>query len=147
MSIIPETIQHYLPSKRKHTPSGWISFNAVCCEDSRQRGGLIINQGNIVTYHCFNCGFKTSWQPGRQLSHGMKKFMRYLNIPDDIINKLSVEALRLLSEEQISTSNSLVPSFITGNLPLNSKPIISYLDNIPDKLIRSEEHTSELQSH
>ena len=135
MHEIQATLLALLPPNRKNTSGGWISFNAVCCSDTRQRGGFIINNGDAVTYHCFNCGLKVSWQPGRQLSHGMKKFMRYLNIPDDIINKLSVEALRLLSEEQISTSNSLVPSFITGNLPLNSKPIISYLDNIPDKLI------------
>jgi hypothetical protein len=48
MSIITDTINSYLPAKRKQTPSGWISFNAVCCDDKRQRGGLIFNAGNAV---------------------------------------------------------------------------------------------------
>jgi len=36
----------YLPAKRKNTSSGWVSFNAPCCEhngesrDRRQRGGV-----------------------------------------------------------------------------------------------------------
>jgi len=36
----------YLPAKKKSSASGWISFNAVCCEhngntpDRRSRGGL-----------------------------------------------------------------------------------------------------------
>ena len=36
----------YLPAKKKPTPSGWLSFNAVCCQhngstrDTRGRGGL-----------------------------------------------------------------------------------------------------------
>ena len=81
MSLIADTLLQYLPSKRKHTPSGWISFNAPCCDDKRQRGGFIINGGDAVSYHCFNCGFKASWQPGRTISQKMNKLMRDLNIP------------------------------------------------------------------
>ena len=49
MSIVSETLMTFLPSKRKQTPSGWISFNAPCCHhngtgaDTRGRGGLISN--------------------------------------------------------------------------------------------------------
>ena len=47
MNIVLDVLQTYLPSKRKQTPSGWLAFNAPCCEhngttpDTRQRGGLI----------------------------------------------------------------------------------------------------------
>jgi hypothetical protein len=77
MSLIIDTVQTFLPPKRKHTPSGWISFNAVCCDDKRQRGGIIL-QGDTVSYHCFNCQFKASWQPGRLLTLKFKKFLNFL---------------------------------------------------------------------
>ena len=50
MSLIADTLLTYLPGKRKHTPSGWIGFNAVCCDDKRQRGGFIVNGGDAVSY-------------------------------------------------------------------------------------------------
>ena len=82
MNIVFDALQIYLPAKRKQTPSGWLAFNAPCCEhngttpDTRQRGGLIANADEGVSFHCFNCGFKTSWRNGRKLSFKMKKFMR-----------------------------------------------------------------------
>ena len=78
MSIVKEILSTFLPAKRKQTPSGWISFNAPCCHhngtsaDTRGRGGLISNGDGGLSYHCFNCGFKASWQPGRNLSHKLK---------------------------------------------------------------------------
>ena len=133
MSLIADTIQQYLPAKRKHTPSGWISFNAVCCDDKRQRGGLIFNAGDAVSYHCFNCGFKCSWQPGRPISQKMSKFMRDLNMPDDVISQIRLEALRL-NENSTTEIRSVVPKFDARALPEDSV-LISSLDHIPDKLV------------
>ena len=134
MSLISETLLAHLPGKRKHTPSGWISFNAVCCDDKRQRGGFIVNAGDAVSYHCFNCGFKCSWQPGRTLSQKMRKFMRNLNLPDDMINKLGLEAMRL-NESNNSEVRSIVPKFDTRALPEDSEPISGLLDRAPEKLL------------
>ena len=120
MGLIADTLQTYLPSKRKHTPSGWISFNAPCCDDKRQRGGFIINAGDAVSYHCFNCGFKCSWQPGRHISQKMNKFMRDLNMPDDIISQLRLEALRLNETDAVSV-RSIVPTFDKRALPIDAK--------------------------
>jgi len=125
MSLIADTILQHLPGKRKQTPSGWISFNAPCCDDKRQRGGLIFNAGDAVSYHCFNCQFKASWQPGRPLSHKMRKFMRDLNMADDTINQCALEALRL-NESSTSTITSIVPKFDERALPLESEPIIEW---------------------
>lgn len=135
MSMIPETLLLYLPTKRKLTPSGWYSFNAVCCHDTRNRGGYIVNDGDAVTYHCFHCGFKASWQPGRQLSKSMKQLMRYLNIPDDVINKLSFEAIKLLSEQSEHLKLNPIPTFDFRSLPLEAEPIINFIDNVPTELI------------
>ena len=134
MSLIADTLLNYLPGKRKTTPSGWISFNAVCCSDDRGRGGFIVNAGDAVSYHCFNCGFKCSWQPGRHISQKMNKFMRDLNIPDDIIAQLRLEALRL-DENNTTEIRNIIPKFDARALPMDSEPLSGLLDNPPEKLI------------
>ncbi len=121
MSLIIDTIAVHLPPKRKATPSGWISFNAVCCHhngdsaDTRQRGGIMINEG--VSYHCFNCGFKASWQPGRNISANLKKLMRWLHVSDDLINKCGLDALRLKEGVVVENKLNLIPHFIDKALP------------------------------
>ena len=123
MSIVYDTLTQYLPAKRKTTPSGWTSFNAPCCihngdsADKRQRGGLISNGEEGVSYHCFNCGFKCSWQPGRNLSGKMRRLLQWLNAPDDIINKLALTVMQ--ENEGIQVKQTLVelPKFNTVPLP------------------------------
>lgn len=134
MSLIADTLLAHLPAKRKQTPSGWISFNAPCCQDKRMRGGFIVNAGDAVSYHCFNCGFKASWQPGRTVSAKMSKFMRQLNISDDVISQLRLEALRL-NDQSTAEVKTIVPKFEVRALPIDAEPITSLLDNIPDKLL------------
>ena len=134
MSLIADTLLTYLPAKRKHTPSGWIGFNAVCCDDKRQRGGFIVNQGDAVSYHCFNCGFKCSWQPGRHISKKMNEFMRDLNIPDDIISQMRLEALRL-DQNNTAEVRNIIPKFDIRALPMDSIAITDLLANPPEKLI------------
>ena len=123
MSIVYDTLIQYLPAKRKTTPSGWTSFNAPCCihngdsADKRQRGGLISNADDGVSYHCFNCGFKASWQQGRNLSGKMRKLLQWLNTPDDIINKLALTVMQ--ENEGFTITQQLVelPKFNTVPLP------------------------------
>ena len=123
MSIISDTILSYLPAKRKQTPSGWISFNAPCCGDKRQRGGLILNDGDAVSYHCFNCGFKASWQPGRHVSQKLNKLLHLLNVPDDIINQLRLEALKLKDEDVPGVIRNIIPKFDERALPMDAKSL------------------------
>jgi hypothetical protein len=122
MGLIADTIQTYLPGKRKTTPSGWISFNAPCCADKRQRGGFIKNGDEALSYHCFNCGFKASWQPGRTISQKMSKLMRLLNMPDDIISQLRLEALRL-NDNSNTEVRQVVPTFEARALPMDAKSL------------------------
>lgn len=122
MSIVSDTLVSYLPAKRKTTPGGWTSFSGPCCvhngetQDTKQRAGFIEN-GDGVSYHCFNCGFKASWQPGRTLNYKMRKLMTWLNVPDNEINKLSLEVLRI--SEGVETGKHLItlPKFETKTLP------------------------------
>ena len=122
MSILIDTVLAYLPAKRKQTPSGWLSFNAPCCihngtsPDKRQRGGVIQNEGGI-SYHCFNCGFKASWQPGRNFSHKMRKLLQWLGAPDDIINKVGLDVMRENEGVEAKTRIAQLPTFSTVPLP------------------------------
>ena len=132
MSIVTDILYTFLPPKRKQTPSGWLSFNAPCCHhngtsaDTRQRGGLISNPDGGVSYHCFNCGFKASWQPGRNLSHKLKKLLQWLGAPDDTINKLALDIIRL-NEDVVGYKPMLeLPTFKTVSLPPSAKKLSAW---------------------
>lgn len=92
-------IVSYLPSKRKQTPSGWISFNAVCCGhngnniDKRQRGGLKATEQGW-SYHCFNCGYTASFILGRTVSFKARRLLGWLGVPDSEIDHLNLESLK-----------------------------------------------------
>lgn len=139
MSLIVDTVVAHLPPKRKATPSGWTSFNAVCChhngtgQDRRSRGGLMVTEG--VSYHCFNCGFKCSWQPGRPLSVKFKKFLQWLSVADDLITKCSLESLRLKDDTDQRYDQTLIPEFIDKALPLGSKPLTQWIKEPSEELI------------
>ncbi len=139
MSLIIDTVVTHLPPKRKATPSGWISFNAVCCHhngtnaDRRSRGGLMVNEG--VSYHCFNCGFKASWQPGRPVSIKLKTLLQWLGVSDDLITKCSLEGLRLKEDTDKKYDQSLLTAFIDKALPLGSKPLKEWIKNPSEELV------------
>ena len=89
----------YLPAKRKTTPSGWISFNAVCCAhngstaDKRSRGGLKPTEQGW-SYHCFNCNYTASFILGRSVSFKARRLLGWLGVPDAEIDMLNLESLR-----------------------------------------------------
>jgi hypothetical protein len=92
-------ILSYLPGKRKQTPSGWVSFNAVCCHhngsnvDKRGRGGLkATDQG--WSYHCFNCGYTASFILGRTVSFKARRLLSWMGVPDNEIEHLNLESLK-----------------------------------------------------
>jgi hypothetical protein len=122
MSIVSDIITAYLPGKRKTTPSGWTSFNAPCCHhngntaDTRGRGGLI-SEGDTVSYHCFNCGYKASWQPGRNVSKGLRRLLIWLGVPDDAINKLTLDVMRINEGVEVQQRKIDIPTFETVPLP------------------------------
>jgi len=99
MNLIQASLQSVLPANRKSTSGGWVSFNAVCClhrnesVDKKKRGGVLFKE-NGFTYSCFNCGFKAGWQPGKLFSKNTKNLFQWLGMPTDVINKITLEALR-----------------------------------------------------
>ena len=89
----------YLPAKRKPTPSGWLSFNAVCCQhngstrDTRGRAGLKATEA-AWSYHCFNCSYTASFIMGRTLSVKARRLLTWMGVPDNEIEMLNLESLR-----------------------------------------------------
>ena len=99
MNSIQQVVFDNLP-KHKRSSSGWHSFNAVCCHhngesmDRRGRGG-VITDGEGISYHCFNCGYKTGWRPGRHISFKFRKLLDWMNVDENERQRLVVEALRI----------------------------------------------------
>ena len=124
----------YLPSKRKSTSSGWISFNAPCCvhngesADRRQRGGIkATDQG--WSYHCFNCGFTASFVLGRNLSFKARKLLGWLNVDRNEIERINLESLRHRNIEGILNERQQVSQKLQGiefedrDLPADTQPL------------------------
>jgi hypothetical protein len=90
----------FLPTKRKSTSSGWISFNAPCCQhngensDRRQRGGLKPGTDGSWSFHCFNCGYTASFVLGRNLTFKARKLLQWLNVPGEEIERINLESLK-----------------------------------------------------
>jgi DNA primase catalytic core, N-terminal domain/Toprim-like len=111
LNSIRDAVTQILPHKRKtNASSGWISFNAPCCQhngesaDKRGRGGLVMNPDGGVSYHCFNCNFKASYVPGRHLTYKFRKLLSWFGADEGIIKRLVIDAIRirdLVAPEQI----------------------------------------------
>ena len=126
LNIISDFIKGILPTKKKTTPSGWTSFNGVCCPhngesaDTRGRGGLTANADGSVSYHCFNCGFKASYQPGRHLTFKFRKLLGWLGANDGDVKRLVIEAIRikdLVAPEQVKLEPEEKIEFKVRELP------------------------------
>jgi hypothetical protein len=104
---IQSTLLALLPPKRKATPSGWTSFDAVCCQhngnsrDTRKRGGIMTNADGGFQYHCFNCNFKAGWTPGKLLSKNTKSMFKYLGLSDTDLGKLNLVALKIKDDQPV----------------------------------------------
>lgn len=138
MNLIQAAVQTFLPGKRKATPSGWTSFNAVCCHhrgekaDNRKRGGVLFKEDGFQ-YHCFNCNFKAGWSPGRLLSKNTKDLFRWMGMPDDEINKLNLEALRSKEDAVVVKTPVINFNLEPRLLPKDSKPILEWLEEDPNE--------------
>ncbi len=133
MNLIQARVQASVPPKRKMTPSGWESFNAVCCHhrgenrDTRKRGGIMF-KNNGFQYHCFNCNFKAGWVPGKLLSKNTRNLMLWLGIPDDEVKKLALEAIKH-KDEQVTVSKTVSFDLETRQLPKDCVTIDEWVHN------------------
>ena len=133
MNLIQNTILTSLPTAKKKTPSGWISFNAPCCvhngetQDKKKRGGIMTSADGTLSYHCFNCGYKASYILGRRLTQKMRTFMSYIGIPDNTIKKLAIEAMRH-EEGDVKYERKKFVTFNKKELPNGAKRLEAWLE-------------------
>ena len=124
------------------SPKGWISFNCPMCvvngqarPDTKHRGGMMFNPDGAVSYHCFNCNFKTSWTQGRTLSFKMRKLMRQLGFDESEILRLDIDLLNQADLEQLiqrEPEPAWTPNWLDYELdfdvwPVEDKEKINYL--------------------
>ena len=139
MTLVVDKFRTLLPPRAKHSPSGWTSFNAPCCQhrghspDTRKRGGIRFD-GNGVVYNCFNCKFSTGWQPGSPLGEKMKTLARWMGASDDLIKEMVFEALKTESEGYTPEDHQAQIEFPNKELPEASMPISEWVNSayLPD---------------
>ena len=118
----------FLPSKRKQSSSGWLSFNAPCCvhngnsADRRGRGGIkVSDQG--WSYHCFNCGYTASFILGRNIGFKARRLLEWIGVPENDINQINLESMRhrsmegMLEDRQREWNNTKPIEFKEAELP------------------------------
>jgi len=133
MNLIQNTILSSLPANKKKTPSGWLSFNAPCCihngesQDKKKRGGIMTSADGTLSYHCFNCGYKTSYIVGRKLTQRMRQFMSWLGVPDNTIKRLAIEAMRHEEADTKQTKRKFI-TFKKIILPKNAHLLAFWLE-------------------
>jgi len=113
-----------LPARRRtNATTGWTSFNAVCCPhsgesaDTRGRGGVIVNPDGAVSYSCFNCNFRASYQPGRHLTYKFRKLLTWLGADENTVKRLVIDAIRI---RELTAPEQLVK--VESAEPINFKP-------------------------
>jgi len=153
---IQQSVLQLLPARRKTGQNGWTSFNAPCCihngetADTRGRGGVKTNNGQI-SYHCFNCGYTTSFIPGRHLSFKFRKLLTWLGADDLTLRRLVIEAVRLkelvapeelekLPEEEIKYEARALPEQARNVVELANFYSIGDYNNVPAELLAAIEY-------
>lgn len=156
ITAIQDAVLQILPSRKKTSSSGWTSFNAVCCPhngetaDTRSRGGITSNADGGVSYHCFNCNFKASYQPGRHLSYKFRKLLSWLGADENTIRRLVIDAVRvkdLVNPESIKPIEPEVEIvFKARPLPEEARSFheLNTFYEVSDHPVPTEWHTSVL---
>lgn len=156
LDSIQQQVLQLLPARRKTGQNGWISFNAPCCThngetaDTRGRGGIKTNNGQI-SYHCFNCGYTTSFIPGRHLSFKFRKLLAWLGVDELTVRRLVIEAVRLrelVSPEELEKAPVEEITYEARTLPDQARNVIELANfysigdynNVPAELLAAIEY-------
>lgn len=130
----------FLPGKRKQTASGWISFNAPCCihrgdsQDKRQRGGMKPSPDGSWSFHCFNCGYTASFVLGRTLTFKARKLLEWMSVPQEEIERISLESLKhksiegLLGDRQAIVNKLQNIEFEDRDLPADTQELNEFAE-------------------
>lgn len=145
--------------KTKSSPSGWISGNAACCihngqtADTRGRGGFHTEDSGNISYSCFNCNFKASFQPGRHLTFKFRKLLRWLGADENDIKRLVIEAIRIRelvnpeevkaeAEEKIEFKVRTLPEGAVSFQQMMTFHVLDDFQNVPPLLNSAVDYTN-----
>lgn len=113
-----------IPGRKKHTQSGWYSFNAPCCinrghnPDKRSRGGLKFEGQYGWVYACFNCNYRCGFTLGKALTSNTRTLLVWCGLDKIEIEKISLESLRHRDTlDIIQPKKPTTISFEQRNLP------------------------------
>jgi hypothetical protein len=143
MTLVVDKFRTLLPPRIKTSPSGWLSFNAPCCQhrghkpDTRKRAGMRFD-GEGIVYNCFNCKYTTGWQPGSPFGEKMKSLCRWLGASDDDINDLIFESLKTESPDYRPEQNQPKIEFTDKELPEGAMSLLNWVNSEYWKDISSE---------
>lgn len=130
-----------IPSKKKHTSSGWYAFNAVCCHhrghkpDRRARAGIIFTDEKNWSYNCFNCNFKCGFVLGNSFTRNTKQLLEWCGVDKLQIEKYSFESFS--SREVVETTRNKIIS----------QTVFFTEKQLPDGAILIDESNPEHQIH
>lgn len=136
-NIVYDALLMRAPPDRKRTPGGWTSFNGPCCvnngqmrPDTRKRAGLRLSPEGTAVYHCFNCAYSATWQPGRSLSNRMKRLLSWMGTDSEELKKINFKIWQL--HENVKADNPIKEwvklEFKETALPKQAKPIMEWLN-------------------
>lgn len=143
LNIVADFIKNILPAKRNTTPTGWIKFDAPCCEAQgkthrrSRRGNLILPGDGSISYSCFNCNFKASYQPGRHLTFKFRKLLAWMGAGENDIRRLVIEAIRvkdLIAPEELKPEPEAKIEFKVRDLPegaVSFRELTAYFATLP----------------
>jgi|688.fasta_scaffold17832_2 hypothetical protein len=158
LDSVQQSVLQLLPARRKTGQNGWTSFNAPCCvhngetADTRGRGGIKTNAG-AVSYHCFNCGFKASFVPGRHLTFKFRKLLAWLGADDLTVRRLVIDAVRLKDlvapeaipepEQEIKFEARTLPAEARELNELNAFYMLGNYQQVPPEYYAAVEYTAQ----
>lgn len=88
-----------IPSKKRRTPSGWTTFNCVCCvhlghkPDRRSRAGIKYDGAHTWSYNCFNCNFRCGHTTGKTISQKTRQLLQWCGIDLEQIQRWNLQSL------------------------------------------------------
>lgn len=132
-------ITNALSGKRRQSSTSFININCPMCvsrgetPDKKQRCG--IKRSNYIGVFCFNCGFRSRWEPGELVSKSMREFLSGIGVSDFDILKLNHKALTYRSmlssspEAVALLPDAFVPKFDSMSLPKGARSIQQWAED------------------
>lgn len=149
MNVVLDYTQSLIPTNWKTTSTGWTSGNCPMCitngqsrPDTKGRGGFYFEEEKFQ-YNCFNCGYKTGWSTGKQLSGRLKRLYEAFGADSADIHRLQIELMRERDTAELLIQKKkedapIVIDWPEVKLPADSYPIKNYpVDQLDEKNVQN----------